>query len=190
VIVTLDRRLRKLEALAPPPPPPQDDDGGWFEALPAPVVRYVEALARECVEAGHDPSTAGGLAFIHERHPLFGRVLAVAKFARPDVAPLVEYQRDLLHHAWWVLRCGAADIRLAAGGEKNRPGIDDRAGWDHLIGVPWDDACGGRGAAGAIYGRAPGAFTSLWRAHGTTDPATLARVGFYGAALALLAADA
>ncbi len=75
-------------------------------------------------------------------------------------------------------------MRLAAGGEKNRPAIDDHTAWARLIGTKDEAPARTR----AIYGARPDAFSAYWQATGATDPETLALVGFHAAELALLGA--
>ena len=184
---TLERRLTRLEDAPPPPPPPSpDDDGWWWDTLPDAVARYLVALVEECAAAGRDPDTTDGGAWINARHPLLRWVLGVADERQRlgTIPPLIEYQRDLLHRAWWLLRCRAAAARLAAGGAKNHPAIDANTAWGRLVGGDWQ----AERAAGAVYGTQPGRFGAIWRERGTRDPDTLALVGFHAAELALLGA--
>lgn len=133
---TLTRRIGRLEATAPPPPPepPADADRGWWEAAPAPVVRFYETIWGEVTTDPRYPAEPDvAVAAAHARHPALSEVqAAIGRQASWGVPyTLRQVQRVVLAGA--ASRLAFASVARAGGAH----GPDaDREAYDRLLGIP------------------------------------------------------
>lgn len=184
---TLTRRIGQLEAAIPPPPDDRDafDAQRWWDAAPDAVRRYCDAADALAESAGLDPldgDEPGLGGWYRAHHPHLATILAtVERFAaKGEPCPL-----GAAHHA--VLADSFARLHAHYRAHLPSGGIPHTwidATWLHGFGV--GDR---RGWPQAHEDRSGRTWVALWRASGTTDPDTRARMGLGGPELALLNAD-
>jgi hypothetical protein len=197
--VSLATRLGKLEAVyaaraAEPPPDP------WWDRLPAPVTAYLLAQPPAVAEAfGRHLDWSLALPCNRDRFTYYQVLTRPWRAGEAHFLAPALLVWDAIFHQGGRVTTGQAQLRVLACGRANLFDAlrDGGLAWEEAKGVAWARMAGGPLCDHAhclcfhdrpFACRAPAVPAAAWRARGTTDPATLAALGFGAAERALLGA--